>query len=91
MAASMNKPADAYSIRPDAPRTFLFATEEDETAPASFSQAIALKLKKLGQDATIKVYQKGNHLAFNFKESGPEVDWTPDFLAWLKDKGLLAS
>lgn len=85
-----NKPAEAYPVGPGAPSAFLCATEEDETAPAGFSRAIAVKLQEAGQDAVIKVFPKGNHLAFNFAETGPEVDWTPDFMAWLREKGLLA-
>lgn len=84
-----NRPADAYSIRSNAPNAFLCASEEDETAPADFSQAIGEKLRKAGGDVRIKVYPKGHHLAFNFKESGPDIDWIPEFLAWLNDRGLL--
>jgi acetyl esterase/lipase len=83
-----NKSADAYNIRPDAPSVFLCATEEDETAPVAFSQAIGDAMKRAGGDVELRVYAKGNHLAFNFREEGPEIDWTPVFLAWLKGKGL---
>ena len=83
-----NKPVDAYRIRPDAPSAFLCVAEEDATAPAAFSQAIAEKMKRAGRDAHLTMYPKGNHLAFNFTQTGPEIDWTPEFLTWLKDKGL---
>ena len=59
-----NRTADAYSIRSDAPNAFLCAMEDDETAPADFSQAIGEKLRKAGRDVRVKIYSKGNHLAW---------------------------
>lgn len=86
-----NKPVDAYAIRPDAPSAFLCASEEDKTAPATFSQAISDNIRRVGRDVELKIYPKGNHLAFQVTEAGPEIDWISDFLTWLANKGLLDS
>jgi len=83
-----DKPVSAYAIRPDAPHAFLCTTEEDPVAPVAFSQGIADALRQAGRDAEVAIFPKGDHLAFNFRETGPEVDWTPAFLAWLGRKGL---
>jgi acetyl esterase/lipase/lysophospholipase L1-like esterase len=83
-----DKTVSAYSIRPDAPCAFLCTTEEDPVAPPAFSQGIADALRRAGRDAEVTIFPKGDHLAFNFRENGPEVDWTPAFLAWLGRQGL---
>ena len=83
------KPVSAYAIRPNAPRTLLCVSEEDTTAPVAFSHGIAAAIRVAGQDAEVKVYATGDHLAFNFGEDGPVTDWTPAFLAWLKRNALL--
>lgn len=83
-----DKPVSAYSIRPDAPHAFLCTTEEDSVAPVAFSQGIAAALRQAGRDAEVTIFPKGDHLAFNFREDGPEVDWTPAFLDWLGRRNL---
>jgi acetyl esterase/lipase/lysophospholipase L1-like esterase len=83
-----DKTVSAYAIRPDAPRAFLCTTEEDPVAPVAFSQGIAAALRQAGRDADVTIFPKGDHLAFNFREDGPEVDWTPAFLSWLGRQGL---
>ena len=82
-----DKPVSAYSIRPNPPSAFLCTTEEDTTAPVAFSQGIADAIREARGDADVTIFPKGDHLAFNFREDGPEVDWTPAFLAWLRRRG----
>jgi acetyl esterase/lipase len=84
-----DKPVSAYSIRPNPPGVFLCTTKEDSVAPAAFSDGIAAALRRAGGNADVTIFPKGDHLAFNFREDGPEVDWTPAFLAWLGRQHLL--
>jgi acetyl esterase/lipase len=77
-----------YSIEPVVENVFLCTTEEDKVGPASFSHSIGEKMTEKGVNVTTHFFPKGGHQALNFKENGPEVDWTPPFFQWLKDKGL---
>jgi len=85
-----DRPVESYAVKPRPPSAFLCTTAEDTTAPPAFSQGIAAALRKAGGQADVTIFPKGDHLAFNFRESGPEVDWTPAFLAWLRGMNLLA-
>ena len=73
-----------YTPLPDVPRAFVCTTAEDRTAPESFSRAISARMEKAGIEVTTHIYPKGDHIAFNFREDGPEVDWTPPFMKWLE-------
>jgi acetyl esterase/lipase len=83
-----DKGAEEYNISSKVPNVFLCTTEEDEVAPISFTHAIEEKMKQVGVNTTTQSYPKGGHNAFNFKENGPKVDWTPAFLKWLRGHGL---
>jgi acetyl esterase/lipase len=83
-----NRGCDTYDVTADVSTVLLCATDEDDAAPSSFSQAIGESMKRVGVSVTTKVYPRGNHHAFNFEEDGPEVDWTPAFLNWLGENGL---
>lgn len=75
--------AASYPISLDAPAALLCATHEDTVAPVAFSQEIATAMQRAGRSAEVIAYPHGGHLAFNFREDGPEVDWTADALAWM--------
>ena len=95
VASSAGRPATIYigsccqSIRPQPPSVFLCTTAEDTVAPPAFSKGVAAAVRKAGGQTDITVFPKGDHLAFSSRESGPEVDWTPVFLARLRGRGLL--
>lgn len=83
-----DNPVAAYSIRPNPPSTFLCVTAEDSAALPAFSEGIGTAIRAAGGQVEVKILRKGDHLAFNFRENGPEVDWTPAFLDWLERQGL---
>jgi acetyl esterase/lipase/lysophospholipase L1-like esterase len=84
-----DKPVSAYAIRPNPPRTFLCTTAEDSVAPPAFSEGIGAAIRAAGGQAEVTIFPKGDHLAFNFREDGPAVDWTESFLSWLRICKLL--
>lgn len=79
---------ESYKIHTETSGVFICTTDEDEVAPTSFSQSIAERMTEAGIDVRISSYPHGGHMAFNFMKDGPNVDWTPAFLTWLRDKGL---
>ncbi len=83
------KPAEEYPVSSDPLDVFLCASEEDRTAPVSFSKQMADIMIKAGHSAELKLFDTGGHLSFNLEEDGPENDWIPAFCSWLESKGLL--
>ena len=79
---------ESYNISPKTSAVFFCTTDEDKVAPTLFSESIAEKMDNEGVQVTIKSFPQGGHLAFNFGEQGPAVDWTPAFFAWLRDHDL---
>jgi hypothetical protein len=53
-------------------------------APPAFSEGIGAAIRAAGGQAEVTIFPKGDHLAFNFREDGPAVDWTGSFLSWLR-------
>jgi len=84
-----DQPVEAYAFHANPPHVFLCTTCEDTVAPPAFSEGIAAALRSEGGQADVMIFPKGDHLAFNFREDGPEVDWTPTFLVWLHRMKLL--
>ncbi|WP_018969813.1 alpha/beta hydrolase [Rubritalea marina] len=78
-----------YKIQKKDLNTILFTTGEDKIAPAAFSIAMTDILKLSDCDATLKMYEKGTHMAFNWEVNGSRVDWAQDFLKWLESEGLI--
>lgn len=80
---NFNKTPDEYTPLQVPSNTWFCSTFDDTIAPISFSEAIATKLDQAGSAVTSKKYESGGHLAFNFKENGPAIDWTKESLDWL--------
>ena len=81
--------AKDYKLKKKGLDVIMFSSKEDRAAPTAFSVDIAKSLNQSSSEAKLITFPKGNHLAFDFEENGPKLDWTKDFLKWLKDKKLL--
>lgn len=82
------KKADDYTIQRKNLEIILFTAEEDKVAPAAFSMDMAQNFEKAGNKTTLIKYKEGSHMAFNFAQDGPQIDWTKDFIKWLEEKKL---
>lgn len=81
--ADKQKPED-FTFSTDTPPVFMCSALDDKSAPTSFTRAIAARLKAVGVPVQNEIYAEGGHQAFTLGQ-GAHGDWTPLFVAWLKN------
>jgi acetyl esterase/lipase len=69
---------------PGAPPAFIAATDDDEAAPRQFVADLEMTWRRTGSAVCVARYARGGHLAFNYTEQGPAIDWLPALLRWLR-------
>jgi acetyl esterase/lipase len=75
-------------VTADTPKTFLVCAYDDPKVPMENSLRFANSLKKVGVDAELHVFMKGNHGFAIRNAKGPITEWTNLCKAWMNEIGL---